>query len=48
MNFEVVIEHPQELLKWLTFLRSELHKEVPGAELMWYDSVLHTDGTLRW
>ena len=49
MNFEVMIEHPQELLKWLKFLRSELHREIgEGAELMWYDSVLQTDGSLRW
>ena len=48
MNFEVVIEHPEELLKWLKFLRAELHREVQGAELMWYDSVLQTDGSLKW
>ena len=48
MNFEVVIEHPEELLKWLKFLRSELHSQIEGAELMWYDSVLQTDGSLSW
>ena len=48
MNFEVALESPPELFKWLEFLRIELHKEIPGAELMWYDSVLFTDGSLRW
>ena len=48
MNFEVVMESPAELFKWLEFLRIELHKDIPGAELMWYDSVLFTDGSLRW
>ena len=48
MNFEVKIEHPEELLRWLRFLREELHREVNGAELMWYDSVLQTDGSLKW
>ena len=48
MNFEVVMESPVALFQWLEFLRSELHKAIPGAELMWYDSVLFTDGSLQW
>ena len=48
MNFEVKIENPIALCEWLVYLREELHKEIPGAELMWYDSVLHTDGSLKW
>ena len=48
MNFEVAMESPVELFKWLEFLRVELHKEIAGAELMWYDSVLYTDGSLSW
>ena len=48
INFEVVIEDTAVLIEWLAFLRQKLHEEVKGAELMWYDSVLHTDGTLKW
>lgn len=47
MNFEVKIEDSTVLMEWLTFLREELHKAIEGAELMWYDSVLH-DGSLKW
>ena len=47
MNFEVKVDMVPELLTWLTFLREELHREIPGAELMWYDSVKH-DGNLSW
>ena len=47
MNFEVEVNLVPELLDWLTFLREELHREIPGAELMWYDSVLH-NGKVRW
>lgn len=35
------------LIEWLGFLRAELHREIPGSLLVWYDSVLH-DGSLRW
>ena len=47
MNFEVKIENTAVLMEWLRHLRKRLHEEVPGAELMWYDSVLH-DGSLKW
>lgn len=47
MNFEVRIADTTVLIEWLAYLRKKLHEEVQGAELMWYDSVLH-DGTLRW
>lgn len=47
MNFECEIENTETLLNWLSILREELHKEVPGSLVIWYDSVLH-DGTLRW
>ena len=46
MNFEVKIENPKVLMTWLEYLREQLHAQIPGAELMWYDSVLHTDGSL--
>lgn len=47
MNFEVKIADTSVLMDWLRYLRKRLHEEIPGAELMWYDSVLH-DGSLRW
>jgi len=47
MNFEVKIENTAILMQWLGYLRDQLHKRIPGAELMWYDSVLH-DGSLKW
>ena len=47
MNFEVKIENTTILMQWLGYLRDQLHKRIPGAELMWYDSVLH-DGSLKW
>lgn len=47
MNFEVKIADTEVLLLWLGYLRARLHEEIEGAELMWYDSVLH-DGTLQW
>jgi mannosyl-glycoprotein endo-beta-N-acetylglucosaminidase len=47
MNFECEIKDVEILLDWLNFLREELHREIPGSLLIWYDSVLH-DGTLRW
>jgi len=47
MNFEVKIENSTILMQWLSYLRDQLHKRIPGAELMWYDSVLH-DGSLKW
>ena len=47
MNFEVRIQDTTVLMEWLAYLRAQLHAKIPGAELMWYDSVLH-DGTLRW
>lgn len=47
MNFEVKIEKTNVLQEWLEYLRMRLHEDIPGAELMWYDSVLH-DGSLRW
>jgi endo-beta-N-acetylglucosaminidase D len=40
MNFEAPVEKTDELMEWLAFLREELHREIPGGELMWYDSVL--------
>jgi hypothetical protein len=48
MNFESRIENTKELIDWLVYLRSELKREIPGAELMWYDSVLHTTGEVKW
>ena len=47
MNFEVKILNTDVLIEWLTYLRFRLHEEIPGAELMWYDSVMH-DGNLQW
>jgi hypothetical protein len=45
MNFEVKILNTEVLIEWLTYLKFRLHEEIPGAELMWYDSVMH-DGNL--
>ncbi len=47
MNFEVKIEDTEVLLNWLSYLRARLHEEIVGAELMWYDSVVHS-GELKW
>lgn len=47
MNFEVKIADTEILLEWLAYLKMRLHEEIPGAELMWYDSVLHS-GDLKW
>ena len=47
MNFEVKIEDTEVLLNWLSYLRARLHEEIVGAELMWYDSVIHS-GELKW
>ena len=41
MNFECKIDNTDILIEWLSFLREELHKEIPGSLLIWYDSVLH-------
>ena len=47
MNFEVKIEKTEVLLTWLKYLRRRLHEDIIGAELMWYDSVIH-NGDLKW
>lgn len=47
MNFECTIEDTQVLIDWLSYLRDELHREIPGSMVIWYDSVLH-DGSLIW
>ena len=47
MNFECKIEDTNILLEWLSVLREEMRKAVPGSLVIWYDSVLH-DGELRW
>jgi len=47
MNFEVKIEKTEVLLNWLKYLRKRIHEEIPGGELMWYDSVVH-NGELKW
>ncbi|GAA5821211.1 hypothetical protein JCM10212_006775 [Sporobolomyces blumeae] len=40
-------EHAQALLVWLVYLTNEMHKRVPGSQVMWYDAVT-VDGNLAW
>jgi mannosyl-glycoprotein endo-beta-N-acetylglucosaminidase len=47
MNFECEIKNTDLLLEWLFYIREEIHKEIPGSLIIWYDSVLH-DGQLKW
>lgn len=41
MNFECDIKDTQQLMDWLQYLREEIHKEIEGSLIIWYDSVLH-------
>eukprot|EP00347_Sterkiella_histriomuscorum_P019439 403341624 len=47
MNFECEIKEPQVLMQWLEELTLEMHRVIPGSQIIWYDSVLH-DGSLQW
>ncbi|GAA5927875.1 uncharacterized protein JCM15063_006023 [Sporobolomyces koalae] len=37
----------EALVTWLGYLTSEMHKRVPGSQIMWYDAVT-TEGKLSW
>ncbi|XP_048761260.1 cytosolic endo-beta-N-acetylglucosaminidase-like [Ostrea edulis] len=49
INIENVIESDkvENLCKFVGFLTDQLHAEVPGSQVIWYDSVLNT-GELKW
>ncbi|CDW80610.1 cytosolic endo-beta-n-acetylglucosaminidase [Stylonychia lemnae] len=47
MNFECEVKEVETLLTWLEFLTTEIHKEIPGSLIIWYDSVIHS-GELKW
>ncbi|GAA5974606.1 hypothetical protein JCM5350_001215 [Sporobolomyces pararoseus] len=40
-------EHAQLLLHWLSYFKTEMHRRLPGSEVMWYDAVT-TEGKLHW
>ncbi|GAA5855630.1 hypothetical protein JCM8547_001624 [Rhodosporidiobolus lusitaniae] len=44
---KIAKEHAASLLAWLKYLREEMHRKVPGAEVMWYDAVT-IEGKLSW
>ncbi|XP_062601437.1 cytosolic endo-beta-N-acetylglucosaminidase-like [Saccostrea cucullata] len=49
INIENVIQSDktENLCNFVGYLTSQLHKAVPGSEVIWYDSVLNT-GELKW
>lgn len=38
----------ENLLLFITILSTEMHDQIPGSQIIWYDSVLFTDGRLSW
>lgn len=50
LNIETVVEVEQiPMLKhFVELLTSKIHKEIPNGKVIWYDSVLATDGKLLW
>ncbi|GAA5893259.1 uncharacterized protein JCM6883_007612 [Sporobolomyces salmoneus] len=40
-------QHVKLLLAWLKYFKEEMHKRVPGGEVMWYDAVTK-EGKLQW
>ncbi|KAL4720943.1 hypothetical protein ACJJTC_002835 [Scirpophaga incertulas] len=47
LNVENKISNPEALLKFVKVLHESLHRELPHAVLIWYDSVT-VDGNLSW
>jgi endo-beta-N-acetylglucosaminidase D len=49
-NYELIFYQPDKvdnLCHFVGFLTDRLHAEVPGSQVIWYDSVLNT-GELKW
>ncbi|KAF9429627.1 hypothetical protein BGZ94_010095 [Podila epigama] len=37
-----------QMISFLRYLRSQIHKRIPGGELIWYDSVITSTGEIAW
>lgn len=48
MNFESKVNNVQKCIDWLKYFVKKMHDEIPGSIVVWYDSVIITDGSVRW
>lgn len=40
-------QYAQKMKAFLEYMTAQMHKEIPGSLVIWYDSVTH-DGSLKW
>lgn len=38
----------QNVLLFVTILTTEMHEQIPGSQIIWYDSILYPSGRLHW
>ena len=48
INIEYAVSSSQKLIEWLEYLKGLLHTKVPNSELIWYDSIIYIDGSVRY
>lgn len=50
LNIETHIppQNMENLLLFVTILTTEMHDQIPGSQVIWYDSVLYPTGKLLW